>query len=190
MIRTNGFFYRNVGADRVVGAGEKWGWERGGRKERRDGWKERGGGRKEKVAGRKEKSKGVRKETRGGRREKRGGRKEKSGGRREKGPTHPPPPQNASVRHKPPSPQTSPPPNYKNWHERTKASPPNLPPPTPTAKLSGFAPGFFFFRHHFCQFDFFGANFFKFGPFITSHINLMMKIISCNLSTWGCCIDF
>ena len=42
---------------------------------------------------------------------------------------------------------------------------------------------FFFFRHHFRQFDFFGANFFKFGPFIASHINLMMKVISCNLST-------
>ena len=49
---------------------------------------------------------------------------------------------------------------------------------------------FFFFRHHFRQFDFFGVSFFKFGPFIASHINLMMKVISCNLSTWGCFIDF
>ena len=55
---------------------------------------------------------------------------------------------------------------------------------------TGFAPGFFFFRHQFRQFDFFDANFFKFGPFIASHINLMMKVISCNLSTWGCFIDF
>ena len=83
------FFYRNVGADRVEGAGENEGGRKekeGGRKERMDGRKERGGGRNEKVAGRKEKSNGGSKETRGGRRAKRGVRKEKRGGRREKRP--------------------------------------------------------------------------------------------------------
>ena len=41
--------------------------------------------------------------------------------------------------------------------------------------VQGSRQDFFFFRHHFRQFDFFGANFFKFGPFIASHINLMIK---------------
>ena len=86
-----------------------------------DGRKELGGGRKEKVAGRKEKSKGGRKETRGGRREKRGVRKGRKGvgeGRKDP-PLSTLPPRNASVGHKPP--RTFAHPNYKNWHETTKA---------------------------------------------------------------------
>ena len=108
-IRTNGFFYRNVEAERVEGAGEKGGgWRRergGGRKERMNGKKEWGGGRK-KVAGRKEKTKGGRKETRGGRREKRGVRKgcfmnDYDWKTKYRNPFLTPP-RNASVGHKPP----------------------------------------------------------------------------------------
>ena len=42
-----------------------------------------------------------------------------------------------------------------------------------------------FFRHHFRQFDFLAPI-----SLNLSHINLMKKVISCNLSTWGCFIDF
>ena len=43
-----------------------------------------------------------------------------------------------------------------------------------SGSLPGFALGFFFFRHHFRQFYFFGANFFKFGPFIPTLLQVIL----------------